>query len=77
MENGEHGSSTAAPVARKVMDAYLLPRLPPPATSPGAGFAPAADAAPPVPVRAQDAAPATGATGERAAEPAAVPAGEG
>ncbi|MBK9469490.1 MAG: penicillin-binding protein 2 [Gammaproteobacteria bacterium] len=77
VENGEHGSSTAAPVARKVMDAYLLPRLPPPATSPGAGFAPAADAAPPVPVRAQDAAPATGATGERAAEPAAVPAGEG
>ena len=39
VENGEHGSSTAAPVARKVMDAYLLPRLPPPATSPGAGAA--------------------------------------
>jgi len=27
VENGGHGSSTAAPVARKVMDAYLLPRL--------------------------------------------------
>ena len=26
IENGEHGSTTAAPVARKVMDAYLLPR---------------------------------------------------
>jgi penicillin-binding protein 2 len=26
VENGEHGSTTAAPVARKVMDAYLLPR---------------------------------------------------
>jgi penicillin-binding protein 2 len=24
VENGEHGSSTAAPIARKVMDAYLL-----------------------------------------------------
>lgn len=26
VENGEHGGSTAAPVARRVMDAYLLPR---------------------------------------------------
>ncbi|MFM7783591.1 MAG: penicillin-binding transpeptidase domain-containing protein, partial [Gammaproteobacteria bacterium] len=26
VENGEHGGSTAAPVARSVMDAYLLPR---------------------------------------------------
>lgn len=26
-ENGEHGSSTAAPMVRKVMDAFLLPRL--------------------------------------------------
>ena len=26
VENGEHGSTTAAPVARKVMDAFLLPR---------------------------------------------------
>ena len=28
VENGEHGSTTAAPVARKVMDAYLLPGAP-------------------------------------------------
>lgn len=27
VENGGHGGSTAAPVARKVMDAWLLPRL--------------------------------------------------
>ena len=27
VENGGHGGSAAAPVARKVMDAYLLPRL--------------------------------------------------
>ena len=27
VENGEHGSSTASPVARKVMDAYLMPLL--------------------------------------------------
>ena len=27
VENGGHGGSVAAPVARKVMDAYLLPRL--------------------------------------------------
>jgi len=27
VENGEHGSTTAAPIARKVFDAYLLPRL--------------------------------------------------
>lgn len=26
VENGEHGSSTAAPMVRKVMDAFLLPR---------------------------------------------------
>jgi len=32
VENGEHGSSAAAPVARKVMDAWLLPRMPEPAT---------------------------------------------
>lgn len=37
VENGEHGSSTAAPIARRVMDAYLLapaedatPEVPPP-----------------------------------------------
>jgi penicillin-binding protein 2 len=27
VENGGHGGSTAAPIARKVMDAYLLPQL--------------------------------------------------
>jgi penicillin-binding protein 2 len=27
VENGEHGSSTAAPLARKVMDAWLLPKV--------------------------------------------------
>lgn len=27
VENGEHGSTTAAPIARKVFDAYLLPRI--------------------------------------------------
>lgn len=27
VENGEHGSSTAAPIARQVMDAYLLPTM--------------------------------------------------
>lgn len=34
VENGEHGSTTAAPVARKVMDAYLLPRGEAGATAP-------------------------------------------
>ena len=27
-ENGGFGASAAAPIARKIMDAYLLPRLP-------------------------------------------------
>ena len=30
VENGEHGSTTAAPIARTVMDAYLLGIFPPP-----------------------------------------------
>jgi penicillin-binding protein 2 len=30
VENGGHGAGVAAPVARKVMDAYLLPQMPPP-----------------------------------------------
>ena len=25
VENGKHGGSTAAPIARKIFDAYLLP----------------------------------------------------
>jgi penicillin-binding protein 2 len=36
VENGGFGASAAAPIARKIMDAYLLPRLPPtaPPTAP-------------------------------------------
>jgi penicillin-binding protein 2 len=39
VENGGFGASAAAPIARKIMDAYLLPRLPkasPEGTAPGA-----------------------------------------
>ena len=28
VENGGFGASAAAPIARKIMDAYLLPRMP-------------------------------------------------
>ena len=42
VENGGFGASAAAPIARKIMDAYLLPRLPKPAPE---GAAPG-DAAP-------------------------------
>jgi penicillin-binding protein 2 len=38
VENGRSGSGTAAPIARAVMDAYLLRKFPPP---PGAEGAPA------------------------------------
>jgi penicillin-binding protein 2 len=31
VENGGHGGSTAAPIARMVFDYYLLGKLPPPA----------------------------------------------
>ncbi len=41
VENGEHGSTTAAPLARKVIDAYLFPNGAP-------GAQPAAPAQPPV-----------------------------
>ncbi|MCG3169374.1 MAG: Peptidoglycan D,D-transpeptidase MrdA [Pseudomonadales bacterium] len=52
VENGEHGSSTAAPVARKVMDAYLLPPAPPvappaPEPTPPADVPPAPEPTPP------------------------------
>jgi penicillin-binding protein 2 len=54
IENGEHGSTTAAPVARKVMDAYLLPRddaqgpaSPAPVAPVATATAVSADAAPP------------------------------
>jgi len=33
VENGEHGGSTAGPIARKVMDYYLLGKLPEPPTA--------------------------------------------
>lgn len=33
VENGGHGGSTAAPIARKVMDYYLLGKVPPPPTA--------------------------------------------
>jgi penicillin-binding protein 2 len=60
VEHGGFGASAAAPIARKMMDAYLLPRLQPqaqatpspqptqppaPATAPGAAAAPAPAAA--------------------------------
>jgi len=44
VENGEHGGSTAGPIARKVMDYYLLGKLPEPPTA--APIAPV-EAAPP------------------------------
>jgi penicillin-binding protein 2 len=43
VENGGFGASAAAPIARQIMDAYLLPRLP---KSPGASAAPAVPATP-------------------------------
>lgn len=36
VENGEHGGSTAGPIARKVMDYYLLGKEPEPAKAPSA-----------------------------------------
>ena len=33
VENGGFGASAAAPIARQIMDAYLLPRLPKPAAT--------------------------------------------
>jgi len=43
VENGGFGASAAAPIARKIMDAYLLPRLPkasPEGAAPGAAPTP-------------------------------------
>jgi len=37
VENGKHGGSTAAPIARKIFDAFLLPDKPPPPDKPHAG----------------------------------------
>ena len=46
VENGEHGGAAAAPIARRVMDAWLLPAIePPPAAVPVAGAAPSPPAA--------------------------------
>lgn len=46
VENGRSGSGVAAPIARKIMDAYLLRKFPPPpAAEPAAAGEPAAPAA--------------------------------
>lgn len=57
-ENGGHGGGTAAPIARKVFDYYLLGKRP----------APPAPAAPPKAVSATPAAPAVSAVPDTAAE---------
>jgi penicillin-binding protein 2 len=53
VENGGFGASAAAPIARKMMDAYLLPRLKPAAGQPAA-TEPAAEAPPSSPSAAAD-----------------------
>lgn len=58
VENGEHGSSTAAPVARKVMDAYLLPPAPREDPDRQPEDAPAALPAPDVPAPQEERLPA-------------------
>jgi penicillin-binding protein 2 len=46
VENGRSGSGVAAPIARKIMDAYLLRKFPPPpAADPATAGEPAAAAA--------------------------------
>jgi penicillin-binding protein 2 len=68
VENGGFGASAAAPIARKIMDAYLLPRLKKPDAA-----APAESATKPAPATAPT--PAAGPTPATAhtASPAAVP----
>ncbi|MBI5919250.1 MAG: penicillin-binding protein 2 [Nitrosomonadales bacterium] len=44
-ENGGHGGTIAAPIARKVMDYYLLGKVPTPPALPASGVAPVAPAA--------------------------------
>lgn len=70
VENAGFGASAAAPIARKVMDAYLLPRLP----STGGTGAPAtatpATATPPAAAAPAAAAPVPAATRTPAATPA-------
>jgi len=76
VENGGFGASAAAPIARKIMDAYLLPRLPkatPEGTVPE-GATPASAPEPPaqgaLPHRHDDAAPATVQASRNAVPPA-------
>jgi penicillin-binding protein 2 len=40
VENGKHGASAAAPIARKLFDAYLLPPSAQPTTAPSAAPTP-------------------------------------
>jgi penicillin-binding protein 2 len=64
VENGGFGASAAAPIARSMMDAYLLPRLPrPPAAeaAPASGPAPAGGASPQRPRRVPGPRPPPGA----------------
>jgi penicillin-binding protein 2 len=57
VENGGFGASAAAPIARQIMDAYLLPRLPRPATAAPARATQPAPAAPTTEAPAGDASP--------------------
>ncbi len=45
VENGGFGASAAAPIARKIMDAYLLPRLKPGEVAPAVPHATGGDEA--------------------------------
>ena len=60
VENGGHGSSAAAPVARRIFDAYLLGKYDPApeAVLPAPSAEPAPDAAPAAPAPAEPARPA-------------------
>jgi penicillin-binding protein 2 len=77
VENGGFGASAAAPIARKIMDAYLLPRLPkatPEGAPEGAPAAPAPAVEPPaqgaLPHRHDHEAPATVQASRNGAPPA-------
>jgi penicillin-binding protein 2 len=74
VENGGFGASAAAPIARKIMDAYLLPRLPkstPDAAAPGAAApAPEPPAQGALPHRHEPDAPATAQAKRSGAPPA-------
>ncbi|HXC60259.1 MAG TPA: penicillin-binding protein 2 [Steroidobacteraceae bacterium] len=66
VENGGFGAAASAPIARKIMDAYLLPRL----KKPDAAAAPVEPAAAPAARQARDEKPAAA---EKKAPAAAVP----